>query len=1238
MKQKKFTAIYLIILVFLGQLGCSLKTPPTEVPKPKDNRFHKSFFVQWDEKNKVETGKKTFLCGNSFLSTWGRYKTSRINNNNNLRNCNNIFEITSNELIARHVNPGLPGQYSNWNPIMSFRIQHYNVEKARDGYGRDTNKTVETAQYDHWENQEYIEIDFSSMKIINFEKQLVDVDGVDEFDFDKEGGFLGFTADVNSSVFRGSKFHGALRVNFLEMPKTEGFEVTPYHKEISQHANVLNIMGGKRSDGSVFTLMGKWNTKKKNKFYINNFPEEYQDVAVDVVNEWNDVFEKIGHGRPLEPVIGEQGLSFDLRKSAITWINDKRLSNGGLLGIAQNTADVTTGEMHWGAVSVWVDFLRRMIDVSLPSEAFSGSESGSYNYTVQTGFLHESFNRGIEVLNLSEQLPSSLDEIRESIAANYAVDIDKANENLVLLRQNDLGEEQEKLIESEYRRLGLLRNEYVRVNERTLDILRREMPGRFHDEYKDFVTKSNQQINNFSNLNMQKLIGHPELEDTLAFFNGHFSDENISDHSSQAVLEKIIHEMKTEEGFHCDRTAGDYLSALGSLKEFDNKDFLNKDDIFRVVLKFLLSHELGHVLGLGHNFKENIMPKIGSVPSEVYEDLLAKHDDNLKNITSVMGYPSSRTEVLFDYDEIKPFIGDEHTMQLIYNQKYPMYTSSGDGSDCFSPEDGDCFEWGKLENDGQFLRSLEKDGKELGMGFLPFCSNGDQFIGDDPYCQTNDRGSSAVELVQNYIENFNDYVSTGLYNIKSDLSTRPFYVEEQYLWWKSLSAFSKMRVFYDYMRKKYDGPIFEYGAKSIDDQYYTEFSKACELAYNNKFEEIEQQSLKELFTDQKDNQEFLDLCYASKKSIDYIGSLISLSGKDYTVIDESNRSFVWQQIEGEQDYDMTQAYGTWHELARKPLKFSALYALTLPFAFRAQSWRGVVFPSPIYHYSRESARYHFSILYPKEYNRSLTDGALASLHFGDNGEAPYIGASVLAMGYLKGMLSSSNDTKLLRAKYLDVLQSQTAFDLSTAIVEVTKQKNDDDDKLARKFNATLKERWGTGATPLKNFYFYKDNQVVLDPPARTLLYPMGSVFWYSSTTGVMRTIKVSYNYSNNKLLSENSLKSQLVERLNYLMNNCIDGGDSKNGLMHYFNDTDSSDNAFKGFDFSLSIMDNEDQFYHSIDKAYDYYFNEAFPDNKPDRTTCDKAIRAQNLLVTAAGMLNGIYFPEAYDFLEKGAQ
>src|SRR5690606_31702026 len=62
------------------------------------------------------------------------------------------------------------------------------------------------------------------------------------------------------------------------------------------------------------------------------------------------------------------------------------------------------------------------------------------------------------------------------------------------------------------------------------------------------------------------------------------------------------------------------------------------EEVMGHVVTELISHEYGHFLGLGHQFKENILPEPDSVPKKYYDELAAKatEAEGYTNMTSVM--------------------------------------------------------------------------------------------------------------------------------------------------------------------------------------------------------------------------------------------------------------------------------------------------------------------------------------------------------------------------------------------------------------------------------------------------------------------------------------------------------------------------------------------------------------------------------------------------------------------------
>src|SRR5262249_27252764 len=95
-----------------------------------------------------------------------------------------------------------------------------------------------------------------------------------------------------------------------------------------------------------------------------------------------------------------------------------------------------------------------------------------------------------------------------------------------------------------------------------------------------------------------------------------------------------------EDGLNVANMAGSWMNSPA-------RKTRNMPDMLDSVVMDLTLHELGHVLGLGHQFKENIIPEEGTVPSRYIKDLSAKanEENGWTNYTSVMGYRSGRTEM-----------------------------------------------------------------------------------------------------------------------------------------------------------------------------------------------------------------------------------------------------------------------------------------------------------------------------------------------------------------------------------------------------------------------------------------------------------------------------------------------------------------------------------------------------------------------------------------------------------------
>ena len=127
--------------------------------------------------------------------------------------------------------------------------------------------------------------------------------------------------------------------------------------------------------------------------------------------------------------------------------------------------------------------------------------------------------------------------------------------------------------------------------------------------------------------------------------------------------------LEVEESIFLLRTIGEIEESLaGSTFDF-SKSEISIEQGYRSLMKGLIGHELGHFMGLGHNFKQNILPKESETPPSVYSHLKERAENGFQNFHTLMGYPSASIEMQWKYEEIEPGAYDIQVLQYIYNKK-----------------------------------------------------------------------------------------------------------------------------------------------------------------------------------------------------------------------------------------------------------------------------------------------------------------------------------------------------------------------------------------------------------------------------------------------------------------------------------------------------------------------------------------------------------------------------------------
>ncbi len=1302
-----------MVLAAVFAIGCSFKKPAVEEPFPDDGRISKSFFFNYQNGKLLSS--KTFICGWAAHQLAAQGVGSRISGVNGSGHCNVEFEQTSNSLIGRLVNPTYPNDKERWEVFVTIPIKkHYYLEKRKDSRGRDTVDVVENTSRSHWSARPYMNLAWENMQIKPFFIGGLSGIGIEDVEFDPENGFFGFTSTgiKENMIYRWMRLVGyykeqaKYRYNFKAFDSNPSFKKTPFHHRNSRHLNILHIMG-KMVDGvAPVHYAAHWDTSKKHDVYLHGFPDEYEQVGKDVVELWNDAFEKIGHGRPFNVKISDREYGFDLRYPTINWIDDRRLSAYAPLGVGMTIADVRTGEVQWGMVTVWGGMIDRIInayspvassgdmaavswgDLGKPVVQLSMMEPDGLAENIKSAFpatlipdidlgsvkakLNQSYQDQLNQLNqLQSELDQRVSEIETILSEDspsavtddyYDFGYDPLRERMLstpgLVGSDSAGVDPARVAQIKAQLYQELAGKKARIQE--IQNSREDIVGTISSDFLEVVSELKQQSlispkqsEIFNGDQLQKWINQPQLSESIrrspvmgsaSFYQMLQDNPNMS----KSEFKESFHKIKMDEltgvktVFDLDRTVQKSAAAMQLGLALYNVDKFKAGKSF---IKDLLLHEVGHMLGLGHNFKENILPERGTVPNKYIDGdpncsddeldpcrqgLEAMAKDRFRNYTTVMGYKNGVTDVIMDYEELKPGPYDIHVLEYLYNKRYPMYPKDSDGSDEYV--------WVELKEDGLIKEEMTgESGRVLEPGYFPACNDLDASYFMDPYCKRWDRGYDAVTLVQNYYDDYKAGLFSSLYAFSDTVSGSAHWYYEYVMWVQSLSTFARTRLFYDFMRQKYDSKIKALVDSSSDGgvEYLLGFSKACNDVHQTGT--TDNPGLRAFFTN-PENKELLNLCVANSITMNELEGVLKLPGSDYTKIDYFNRYATASMMGGEAKSSYARAFGTWKELARTPLKVPALIVMTAPYAI--MNFGGWIFPHD--RYAGQDGSYHFSTLYPSEYSKAISSATEMNLVFGNSklDDSTYIGRTVLSLGYFLRMSMFSNDILRFYTPFIENIRNQTQFRYSLSIIDVSK-KDEEGKEIAKKFDATIHNMFSRGAESVPEIYLYKNDRTIIMPPPGSLLLPLRPIRWYSKSNGYYFAIKMDYSDDFYDFLKSNSVRKDLEELYYNTMKTCIEG-QSRNGLRYFFNDT-VDESVFPGFVFPNNIhrrKSDKDRFFISLEEQFSKYYSNS--DNffvvKPEQSYCEEAIRGQGLLVMAASVINGFYFPQVLDYIEKGSR
>jgi hypothetical protein len=1175
-----------------GTIGCNYKSPATENPAPTDEGIAKSFFTieQKDPKTgKMVTVPRTFLCGwVSEMETGRAAQWAYTNNHVVPDHCNLVFEITQTRLIGRQINPSFPEDPSRWEIALTFPItSHYYYEKEKDPQGRETNRFVKNSSRSHWSARTHIDLNLEGMSFGNLWQNdeassvlRMENSHVDQIEWDAKNNFFAFSL---ISLIEGSN-HARLRFNFKSFEHDSTFTKTPFNDKNYKKMNVLHVVGEKVNGIHQVLHAAHWDLRKKHEIRLWKVPEKWKPVVKEIVQDWNNEFKAIG-ATTEDPftVSDEPALhSFDLRHSTIAWVEDEKVSSYSPLGIGMALADVKNGEIKSGLISIFGGTIEQYV------KSFSidllGDGSGDVNARGDgSGVVNargdgDTANSNKNAFGFLNRIPRTLAEPKMMSQMNYTPDrtlsiVSTAVNGTPGSKKQDTFQVEEKI---------QMKNQIAAA-----------LPGLLGNHFQ--MGKSSEAGDDYRRL----LINSMSKE----FAKSQANSESIfnAQGNTNATPRKTSRNKSDYRGrpLQCgDRTFRDIGRGWFAAKEELPQTTDREEKALRSVIKELLTHEYGHFLGLGHQFKENILPAKGSVPDSIFKALAEKaQTKKMTHYSSVMGYRSAVTEVN-ETSQLLPGPHDRLVLRYLYRQEFPTY-KQGDSDFAFHPVP----ESGVIPDNASYF---------------PQCNDLEASISMDPFCNRFDRGYSATTITQSYIDSVKQTQMDSLFSFSDSHKIGPERYE-QYLWGAAFRDFGRMRIFYDYMRLTYKDQIDQIRSSSQD---LYDFSQECSG------KDTRNENLKAIF---KSNPGFKELCLANERVLSHFKEIVSGNVTDFTKMDPNNRYTPGGMRGGDADKDWSHFTGSWTEMTGVPFKIAALYTLSVGVPYSAEfGMMGV----PLY----DDPRYKFSyaLLYPMKYLEIITANLKNNLRFAalnENIHPTEMGVSVSSLGWFQHLFNQShNDYKLFPEIYSKRVRNSNHFDLSIVAVIMKGRPKEGSPNFMESFETKVLDLSTKKEFPASG-YFLPGGQLIVSAPGM-IVYPFPEFFHYSNGEGYSIAYKMDYSIDDTDPLGAFGPKAELKGLNDRLVEVCFNGTHgNNNGLRYFFGRKD-----FPGINMPDGIALEDPKktvFLKSIEKAFESYYSFSGFSTKPSPTACQEALRGMGLIISSAAIMSGYWLPEAGLYIQK---
>lgn len=1232
-------------------MGCSLRKRSVETPPPSEQNIEKNFFFKGADTSQP----KRFLFGAAPIESDanGEYMETYLAQDD--LHVNVEFEITEKSLIGLEVNPSYPNNRKKWNKVLEIPItKHYYYEARRDEYGRETKDVIENDQRSHWSERPYIKLDLTGVKInvdrvtysgFSVKTETLAVDGIE---WNHADGFLGFNMnqEVSFSFGQSNSIIANIkkRFNLLAFDSNKNFQATPFHVDSAKFFNILHVVSRQIEEGhsrdKQVMKAAKWDFSKPLDVYLDNVPNKYVQLFKDAFNEWSRVLEKIGAVPAGQKAFNVRTdypskYPFDLRYPAVHWVDDKRISASSPLGIALNNADVETGQMLSANVIMYGGMLE-----SLLNRYSSVGNSAASQLQLANSALFPDYK--LMAFNFSDLLQENSGFIAQKLNQDI---VTRLQETLQVMKQNG-------------------------------DDVQKETYDELYSQFQKFSTDTgfmNKVIKDMATMNLEATPNNQSLQEMDQYVENYVQQtpmhelfgfnflKNESEKDLRALLlDQHAQDLKQKQNlwgngsiiYHHDRTFAHVAPMWASAMERIESSS-KREEAMRAVIKNVLLHELGHFLGLGHQFKGTIVPEAGTMPSQYTNDPKNLKDENSllsrslpkngsTNYTSIMDYANGRVEVAIPESHVLVGAHDELVLRYIYNGEVTVFNKQEDK-----------FEYIPLSQFNEQNRGyIPNEINGMKVSYFPACNDYDASLLKDPECNRWDMGTRPVDIVKSYTANIDDNISNILFNF-TDSSERGAWDAEGRLWYTSLDTFSHLRTFYDRLRIKLNStPIDPKNPNSVsmwerlrtDEDALFDFSKACKSKNNDS---IRNTTLQQIMAD----KEVKELCLANLEVLETMKKYVSLPLIDYTRKDQE-RYMHGGYIAGEgSKFWGKYISGDWYALTNYPLKVISLYALSSSNPFML--WGPYLMSNVFYDYAGN--RFLYRTLFPNEVTDIMSTTVNKNLSFATSSDnnlgaenKTLLGSSVLALSYFNSMMNygpfAGNEISRLPENYVNILQDQTNFDFSIAAIiikAVDPTSTTGDPNLYKKFTVEVFDFGSHRTSKLQDFYILPNARII----ARNnnmFLYPLTKIRFFSDKEAYVISYKIGYDEQReDDPLLDKSVKTHLTNLHTRIVNDCIIGANDS-GLSSYF--SGGEDSNFAGFEILPGISTEQNntkkyRFEESIEEEFQKYEAYAKQKNAALNTTmtykCNEAVRGVGLISSVAALLNGYWLGVTNNYVER---